>query len=829
MSKGITHFWLFQIKLSYTLAQNSLWMTALILKTTGGLVSYAQRFSRLSLSVLLALNVTVSLDSNAQSRSRKNPGRFVDKNYSVIIDRGYINRAMVAPLCNDKYVVQIDKKQRAVDKKEADSCDLGFREGAKMAERVGRSQGTTLGRIHGLSKGMDDGFDGAVNDSIEIAAGRRSITQLDFPSAAARASNVAEAAAYQSASSEVYSRFRSAVDNQSKPDNKIYSPVINYAGLTDGYEHDRQPLLNEEALFRQEFIRQGGLYQFRNEDFFEAREVSDLNQMDYWRVRGYRGNVSDLDSRFSSWKNQNLAFSNFVSGPIGSIYRNIGNGTRTEYRVVPKPVTVVTPAPTPAAPGASQPGRGGNGVKPVTGPIKPVETQPAPRETEIVSVLVQVDDSHYQRIFEEAFKRAYSSGVERAFAAHYHPAVDEAFPKGYYIGEAVGLSMAFQTGQIQEYNYRYQKDSIATYKDVYSRVYENTFESKFKERMNSAQPEVEGLVIAGDVNDGILRAGEKVAAQLVIANYGGAAKKVTISIYGDLAGSSKTMEYNLPALKRVTVTTDYLAQVATNKNPRERVQLGARVDSIARPINLEINNIVEIRGLKISELDAVEGTATVQVQLLNPSTATNPQSHQLKLSIAGHTSSMTETVEPLKGGERKLVQFSVTGVDPLLLINKGLSVDTVSTMSSEKLDSEVGSRQSANKTADLTKYYNQLVLGTENLAKPVVPAGTDAKLRLNDVQNQIIGEITSQLANKSYVDSNPWKNNPDSTYVGQLSKLYTLQQPKAPGYVNYYQGLGTVLWNMRLTFDQDSVFKQARDRYADIVKTFSKNEGKNKK
>lgn len=781
--------------------------------------------------MLFALNFTLSADSNAQSRNRKQPGRFSDKKYEVIISRDHMNRGMISPICTEKYVNQIDKKQRSVDRKEAESCELGFREGAKMAERVGRSQGITLGHIHGLSKGMDDGFDGSINDSVEIAEGRRSVSQMEFSSAATRATSVAEPAAYQSASSDVYSRFRAAVDNQSKPDSKLYSPVINYAGFTDGYEYDRQPVLNEEALFRQEFVRQGGLYRFSNEDFFEAREASDMNSMDYWRIRTYRGSVSDLDSRFSSWKNQNSAFSSFANSSAGSVYRFIGNGTRTEYQVRPKPVAP-TPAPTPVAPapGTQPPGRGGNGQKPGDGPIRPVETSlPPTSQTEIVPVVIQVDDSHYQRIFEESFKRAYGSVVERSFAAHYHPSVDEAYPKGFYIGEAVGLRIAFQAGQIQEYNYRYQKHSIETYKEVYAQVYQNTFESKFKERMNSAQPEVEGLVIAGDVNDGILRAGEKVAAQLVIANYGGVAKKVTISLYGDLAGTSKTMEYNLPALKRVTVTTDYLAQVTPNKNPRERVQLGARVDSIARPINLEINNIVEIRGLKVTEFDAVEGTATVQVQLLNPSTATNPQSHQVKLTIAGHAATLSETVEPLKGGESKVVQFNVTGVDPMLMINKGLAIETESTMSAEKLDSETTSRQTANKTVDLTKYYNQLVLGTESLAKPVVPAGSDLKLRLADVQNQIIGEIKSQLGNKSYVDANPWKKNPESTYVGQLSRLYTLQQPKSPGYTAYFQGLGTVLWEMRLTFDQDSVFKQARDGYADIVKTFSKNDGKNKK
>ncbi len=379
------------------------------------------RFNKLSLAIIFALNFAVTTDSMAQGRPRHVQGKFTDRNYDGVVGRDRLNQnGQLKTLCKDKFIDQIDQAQRSIDRKELESCENGWREGAKMAERVGQHQGTTLGRIHGLSKGMDVGFEATSGDSSEIQSGRQSITQLDFLSARNRATDLATPVATQDASNDVYKRFVTAVNNQSQPDRQIYGhDVSDFKGLTDGYSYDGQPKINEEAFFKQEFLKHGGQYQFSNEDFEDSREASELNQMDYWQVRNFRGSPKDIDSRFSSWRNSNRAFSLFRSSSLGYLFNSIGSGSRTEMR---EQLVPTTPTPAPAA----------------SAPPKP----PLPPRKEIVKVVVQVPDSYYQKIFEESFTRAYSIAIERAFAGNYYAALDESFPKGAEIGEAVGYRVA---------------------------------------------------------------------------------------------------------------------------------------------------------------------------------------------------------------------------------------------------------------------------------------------------------------------------------------------------------------------------------------------------
>jgi hypothetical protein len=604
-------------------------------------------------------------------------------------------------------------------------------------------------------------------------------------------------------------------------------PTVPYSGLTGGFSYDNQAYMTEEQMFRSELSRRSDMPDFnRGDDFYDSNERSEFSNLDYWRVRGYHGDSNEFNRRFSAWNDSDRAFRFFVDSPMGGEYNRLRDGVRTEYHdqvVAPPtttpPTTVPTTPTTPPVPG-DKPGRD----------TKPGNRKPGADSPAKVAVQVTVSAETYRGIFSQAFKSSYKGTVGRAFSEAYYQALDLGYGRGLLIGEAVGLKAAFQSGRIEEYNSRYQIASVDAFREAYRNVYTNEFNKRFFERQNSTNIEIEQLAVTGKVNDGILRAGEPIAATYTVANYGGRAKTVTVRFYGDLDGTSEQTQITVPPVSRLQFSTKYLARIALGKNPRDYVNVGIEVDGITRPAHLQIDNIVEVNSMHVQNLNAVGGHAEIEVQVINPATVVNPQAHQLKLEVEGITTSpLTKMVEPLNPNESRKIVFSLDGVDPLVLINKGVRAQVTATMSGEVLDSQRVQRNVENRKIDLSTYFDQLVLGGEGLAQPIVPAGVDPALRLQAVQNQIFTEVQSSVADRYYVDQNPWKNDPNSTLEGQLSVRYASHAPRSEKYSAQYQGLGNMLWALRNTFD-DSIFKSSRSSYAEVVRSFApKVDGKNKK
>jgi hypothetical protein len=770
--------------------------------------------------------------SQAQHRGRW-PGKFQDGGYESVSNSREAGRSYDPNSgCQRRYVEGIDRRQRSVDPGELNSCEAGFEAGIRMAQRIGAGQGRVIGKLQGLSRGMDVAFEQTKNDPDLISQGRLSMTTAYFPSAESEAPLEAIGPAKQQANEDSYTRFRRAVDLRTEPDGRLKVPPVTVHGGQDGYSHDKKPIYSEEQFFQSEFNRRSDLSSYRSGDDYLDR--NEIGQLSYWDVRNYRGDTGRF-GRFSNWRNPESAWRAFLNSSFDAEYRRIRDGSHKEHRT--QSATPITNAQTPGAPGdggqGGKGGRGGGGDKQRPGGGGGSTPAPAPSSggsSTQVEVDVTVPAAHYQSIFEESFRISYARAVESAFARASAAALEVGYDLGLSIGEAAGASYAMQSGLIQEYNDRYYLSWFTAYSNAYTSAYTAEFNNAFATRLNSTNLEIENVEIVGRVNDGILRSGEPISARFVVANYGGRAKNVIIRLYGDLDGESKTIQMTIPRVSRISSSTPDLNAVSKLKKAHNQANIGIEVDGIRRPLNLKIENIVEVDGVQIGNIRVSEGTADVEVTVLNPSTLLNPQAHELELKIGGQDLSVKKIVPALNSKEQRKVIFSLSGLDPLVLLDSGVQAEVVARMSNEVLDSGSAVRPVENRNFEISQYFDQVVLSLESLATPFIPKGVDPKLRLQSVQQLIYKETATTAQNRDIVNDNPWKNNLDSTLLGQIGQRYSTHNPQSGDYKGRYQALSNMLWPLRLSMDNDSIFKSARDSFANSIRAFGPEvKGKNKK
>jgi hypothetical protein len=386
---------------------------------------------------------------------------------------------------------------------------------------------------------------------------------------------------------------------------------------------------------------------------------------------------------------------------------------------------------------------------------KEVRNPDGTTKTIMVSAVVNL-----REIFKDAFLESYRYYMHHNFNKGFH----EYLKMGAFAGEAVGIQvgkrLAYQNGYADAYDNKFWYDAEQAYINSYKAAYARAFDRVYNEYTKNAVLAVLQIETIGEVEDGILSPGERVKFRIGLENRGAlTSKTIEAIITGDVSGSISEDLGTLKSFENGTFETDYVLQISENHNVKENIYLDFTFEAsnaIAAfcDAKIDIQNQIEATGpARISQLDIVNGTATIVLPIKNVSTrpATNISAEAI---VNGNQTAVTYLGE-IAGLSHEQATVTLVGLNPLDLID-GVDALIYMTTNETFIEDAEGSTviRSQNTSKDIAAIY--LSSFTKN-----------AQVKTADVESKLL-QLNNQEVMRVKNGTNLYKKNPSATIPGQL-------------------------------------------------------------
>ena len=416
--------------------------------------------------------------------------------------------------------------------------------------------------------------------------------------------------------------------------------------------------------------------------------------------------------------------------------------------------------------------------------------------------------TNFQDLFQSIFSKSYMHFARYSFSRNFNDALDLGFLHGEDSGLEIGAEVARARGLQDAFDQEFRVRSINSYKDQFHKSYANSFESTYADYKNSAKLSIELLELIGEDNDGIIQPGEKVAMKFKVVNAGGKGSDLRIKAEGDIVSGSTEVK-SIGALKSGIFTTGLIATVDPRLGNRARANVVLNVNGMTDSIGTSVSFLVQMTGQSAS-LNALRGTALVNVTAENVATVSTPRAIKATLKIAGKTFEATGTT--LEPGQVQKLAIDVSGLDPYALLTSNLSGQLELKLGDQQIESRNVSLGSNNRINDSIEYFDQLANGNG-----VIPTGIGAGTQTQKVLELLVNHNDSETdRNSGRGGSNMYRKDANSTVVGKIrdTKMKREQSAAAKG---QYARLGNILMKAKDKFKSFLGIAPKRKHYVQIV------------
>ncbi len=635
--------------------------------------------------------------------------------------------------CREKYINSTARIYSA--------CSFGVDEARRMAERFGGGKGRIEGYLRGFSWGLYSSVQSnrSNDDAMAIGAALNADLLGRIERASLEGASRGKSAGEARGASEARKRFTSALDSGMSPIAEIGATPP--SAFSSRYQDPYSSLIGKPQTL-EDMLKQPveDLSQIRVYDSYDRVFLGDVprfNLFDYYFSDG------TYQFEMARWVEPQAAIRQWLNRPIDTKPRYEALETDTIQVAVQNP--------------------------------KPGE--PATR-TETVEL---------KEIFRKSFVNAYGWYVNYYFSQNFYTQLDLGQRVGESIGKQVGMRYARSSGEVKGFNQKFQRDERAAYDSVFENAYRNGFTATFNDYSNNPKPEVDGFEIIGEVDDGILQPGERVAVSFRIKNYGKVATQGNAYLEGVQNGVS-SQEIVMPALRSTPVRTDFLGSISSSVQNTANLNIGltltgkgfgaftvlqsARVMRQVTPLGIEVKTL------------APTGQAIVSYSVKNNSRLNSSAS--VRVILRDSTGRVVEeNLGIIAGNQTATAQFQLDGYSPLELIRgPGITVRGQMFLGELVIGELGGTVLSQNPVADLARAF----------AEQARDASRSELVRA--LQTELVERITGETAN---IERRGYERQGDATYLQQTLNAYRGKSLNAVAR-EAYSSLARALWPARKAF-----------------------------
>ncbi|MFG1498756.1 hypothetical protein ABMA70_01015 [Halobacteriovorax sp. XZX-3] len=686
-----------------------------------------------------------------------------------------------------------------MDKEHTQMCERGVQSAQRMAAVYAAGEGTHLGCVDGYQQGLYRGFNVTSNPSVDILRDeQRALKGVTIENAVALGKDKAAKDSRYSTESEIISRFRDNVRDDASQTvtapSKDYSNVLKvprFEGFDDGYARDGKggsfsDVINagwvssssaiSKRIHARAVARQFGLRSSLADKCSSTPILFDkgLHTVSMWDLFSAYGEYNFKDY---GWKSTTRAWNKFQASDEQEAiaYRNIQD-VKEAYQQ-----------------------RIGYHQKSVAVEIDEIGADGQPTGRKVVKrdangniVYKQVDDLN-RPIFETRYRTVSGKSAKDlkavyadAFAESYRNLAKEHFGKAFVSthtmarnlgedsGKAVGLIVARDLAKQQAYDEVYKAQSATSFAKEYENLFVASWNKNFDYFVNNPMVEITGFDLSGDGN-GIFTRGESLKSVLGLRNLGLKSGNIKVSLDSASfeSGSSRSEYVTAPASLNFTHTSAKAqGKLSNNLNVFDSARLTVSIDGsdIKKVYELKSTDSKTIEILDVAPVyhaqtqinSVVAGDATVYVTVKNPSNSETSASVDISVAM-NDGKTYTATTTALKAGESKRVPVRVTGVDPLFIINNGLSGKVTSKVGGRIMNTRSASFDNVNFDKSVADYFNSI------LTNSTTNYGDDGYKE--DRVETLISIILTATEREIKTD---WDNNAKvaNTMIGALQKEY---------------------------------------------------------
>lgn len=686
-----------------------------------------------------------------------------------------------------------------MDKEHTQMCERGVQSAQRMAAVYAAGEGTHLGCVDGYQQGLYRGFNMTSNPSIEILKEeQRALKGVTLENAVARGKAKASKDSRYSTESEIIARFRDNVrdseNQQITAPSSDYSDVLKvprFEGFGDGYAADGKggsfkdvinagwvssssaigKRIQARAVARQFGIKANLADKCSSTPILFDRGLHTISLWDLFSAYG------EYNFKDYGWKSTTRAWNKFKASEEQEAiaYRNIQD-VKEAYQA-----------------------KIGYHKKSVAVEVDELDANGQPTGRKVVKrdangniVYKQVDDTS-RPIFETRYRTVQGKSAqdlkavyEDAFFESYRNLAKEHFGKAFVsthtmarnlgedAGKAVGAIVARDVAKQEAYDGVYKAQSATSFAKEYENLFVTSWNKNYDYFANNPMVEITGFDLSGDGN-GIFTRGESLKSVLGLRNLGlkSGAVKVSLNSSSFEAGSARSEYVTAPASLNFTHKSQSAqGKLSNNLEVFDTAYLTVSIDGsdIKKVYELKSTDSKRIEILDVAPVykadtkinSVVAGDATVYVTVKNPSNSETSASVDISVAMNdGNT--YTASTTALKAGESKRVPVRVTGLDPLFIINNGVSGKATSKVGGRIMNSRSASGDSVDYDRAVADYFNSI------LTNSTTNYGSDGykEDRVETLITMILNRTEAQI-------DTDWDNNARvaNTLIGALQKEY---------------------------------------------------------
>ncbi len=638
------------------------------------------------------------------------------------------------------------------------ACLTGVGAARYVAERFAQEEGRLLGCMDGVQQGLSAGYSETSEPRAQdLSAANAKYQNVLMKSAVERAQKLALSQSSNLAESTIIKRFRDVVGTGQAPDGSYNYPRNDFQGFKDGFEFDQK--LGDPAGLPSDWWSQSGtpaekyetmaIYELhrtkyspqnickRSDNVMFDDQLTQVNLWQYFRAHG------QYDFKRYGWNDENRSWSYFQNRmndePLKLDYGNIQG--KTEKAIVKKE----------RRPGVPDKNPDGSIRKNERGETVWLQ-QPEYDETFVDRPVTGRGAEYYKNIYQSGFLKAYK---EYYMAVYFRNSFRLSFLEGVRWGEnlgrQIGQTVAVQRADAMAYNAKYDLDSRLTFSDEWKKNYDNQWSSYWSEYATKPQVELLSVKFVGDFPNGIFQAGEGLSALVKMRNLGLKPDTTQVWLRGNVEqtssipfaigiAASSLLQSQTPVLGKISaVPAQSYARVGIRIDASTGTYSSALVGSATQ--DLLINEVAEIKkDTIIVQLNPLKGTGFLLFELINPSTQETSASVDMVATVDGVVVGQ-EVTGKLQPGTPKDVSVPLTGFDPMVIIEKGLSGTIRTIMGGRTLHQASWQRSFGVRRQMLADYFLDLLTDPDHAA-----VGTSSvNNRVSQISQMILSETNDNI------------------------------------------------------------------------------------
>lgn len=241
------------------------------------------------------------------------------------------------------------------------------------------------------------------------------------------------------------------------------------------------------------------------------------------------------------------------------------------------------------------------------------------------------------------------------------------FADGWRYGAAVQGEWAYRQGYAKGFDLGVSETAAIAFPYAYERAYSDAYDASFEAWSRTARPEIAGVRLADDNDDGVFEPGERVFVEASVVNYGGAAGSLVLTASGDALDEPATTNVRLPARGPAPAGPALALRLKDRIPSRTRTAVTVAIGDARAESPLYVSRPFVIEGEPTIETDRLAGRVTITMAVSNTSRRESSAVVRIE-QFSGPRDSREDDLGVVLAGRSREAAVTFENIPPLDLI-----------------------------------------------------------------------------------------------------------------------------------------------------------------